>query len=166
MRFVTAKLKRCRDVRQGWLVRENPLIIVGQSGSTYLAEKYSEVSNPPDVDKFPEELDCGCSCHYSHKYGFVPEAGCPKHDIGDVPKPSDKPAARQEVKTCEFCLEDFPRRGLSNYHWNAKKYCCVTCRDMAHAARHAANKISKKIREMKAELDVLNKKIEKRRKLL
>ena len=27
-----------------------------------------------------EILDCGYECHYSERYGFVPESGCPVHD--------------------------------------------------------------------------------------
>jgi len=28
------------------------------------------------------EIDCGkYYCHVDEKFGFVPEAGCPKHDI-------------------------------------------------------------------------------------
>jgi len=33
-----------------------------------------------EIDTPPGSADCGYDCHFTKKYGFVPEAGCPVHD--------------------------------------------------------------------------------------
>ena len=32
-------------------------------------------------EELDEKLNCGYECHFTKKYGFVPECGCPIHDI-------------------------------------------------------------------------------------
>lgn len=50
--FVTAKLLRKEDCRQGWLLSLHPLRIKGESGKVYACEGTpTRVINPPPIDQ-------------------------------------------------------------------------------------------------------------------
>lgn len=42
----------------------------------------------------PGNMDCGYNCHVDEKFGFVPEADCPVHDVKEInPTPQEAKAS-------------------------------------------------------------------------
>lgn len=41
-------------------------------------------SPAPEMTPYPD-ADCGKECHWTERYGFVPECGCPVHDPSAPP---------------------------------------------------------------------------------
>jgi len=47
----------------------------------FLRSNYYPECSLEDAPIKPGDLDCGYDCHTHEKYGFVPEADCPVHDV-------------------------------------------------------------------------------------
>lgn len=47
------------------------------------------LASMPEPKPLPEHPDCGHACCFAEPYGFVPEAGCPVHDVPISDKQSD-----------------------------------------------------------------------------
>lgn len=54
-----------------------------------MAHSDHPVTVDPDVHRIVSTVtadpDCGRECHWTEKYGFVPECGCPVHDPSAPP---------------------------------------------------------------------------------
>src|SRR3990167_6982313 len=58
-----------------------------------------------EATETPGDMKCGYDCHNQEPYGFVPEAGCPVHDVPSPTQPEKKEGAGWWLTLCRNCQQ-------------------------------------------------------------